>query len=616
MIHFFTIVLVAALFLGILLNLATESQTRRQLTGIAAVIAAVIGVLIYGYGFVYTFGPGLIAIFRALLAICRMFAGVNEFGTIQNTPILQNSVVVAIFWMGHFLAFYVTASTAVAALGGKLLYKIRSMLLKRGELLVIFGVENESLAYARNIRKNKHVTILFVDERCDASLEAAVSALGAIVDRSEGALKPDERFLRRIGVKPGKRKILFAAISSDSIRNLSWAKQLQQALEKSGIYPEQTSLLLKGVEEQKAGEFLGLENNGFGMVYAFNEYSLAARLMVSSIAPCDTISFDEVGKAKESFAAVIIGFGQMGRAALKQLTMNGQFDGSEFRVDVFDQNIQAGSLYGTQLIENHQINFHEGGGRSEGFYHFLKEFGNELKYIVISTGDQQENQEIAQELEDWYGGLDNKPAIIQITKKGLLCSYGEKTDLTYKEIYDSDAMNLERMDHLAMVINQQYCAENGKTAEENWKSCDYFSRMSCRASADFAGAVLKAAGKTEEELLAGEWRPDTELLEHLAITEHQRWCAFHEVMGYRTMEDSLWQERAQAYLSEKAQKGRSSVRIGKDTKHKLHACLIPWDALDELSQRENLITGGHVDYKEMDRQNVLALPLLLGEIRE
>ncbi len=614
MIHFFTIVLVAALFLGILLNLATESQTRRQLTGISAVIAAVIGVLIYGYGFVYTFGPGLIAIFRALLAICRMFAGVNEFSTIQNAPILQNSIVIAFFWMGHFLAFYVTASTAVAALGGKLLYKIRSILLKRGDLLVIYGVGNESLAYARNIKKKKHVTILFVAESCDAALEAAVTAIGAIVDRSEGALKPDERFLHRIGIQPGKRKILFAALSNDSIRNLAWAKQLQTALEKAGIHPEQTSLLLQGVEEQKAGEFLGLGDNGFGAVYAFNEYSLAARLMVSSISPWDTISFDEAGRAKESFAAAIIGFGQMGRAALKQLTMNGQFDGSEFRVDVFDQNIQAGSFYGTQLVENHQIHFHEGGGRSEGFYQFLKDHGNELKYIVISTGDQQENQEIAQELEDWYGGRDSKPAIVQITKKGLLCSYGEKTDLTYKEIYDSDAMDLEKMDSLAMTINQQYCADNGKTAEENWKSCDYFSRMSCRASADFAGAVLKAAGKTEEELLAGEWKPDSELLEHLAITEHLRWCTFHEVMGYRTMEDSVWQERADAYLSEKEQNGRSSIRIGKDTRHKLHACLITWDALDELSRRENRVTGGHVDYKEMDRQNVLALPLLLGKM--
>lgn len=46
---------------------------------------------------------------------------------------------------------------------------------------------------------------------------------------------------------------------------------------------------------------------------------------------------------------------------------------------------------------------------------------------------------------------------------------------------------------------------------------------------------------------------------------------------------------------------------------RLHACIIPWDGLDALSERENAVTGGHVDYKAMDRDNVLALPALLRE---
>jgi hypothetical protein len=42
-----------------------------------------------------------------------------------------------------------------------------------------------------------------------------------------------------------------------------------------------------------------------------------------------------------------------------------------------------------------------------------------------------------------------------------------------------------------------------------------------------------------------------------------------------------------------------------------HACLIPWEALDGLSDRENSVTGGQVDYKQMDRNNILALPNVL-----
>ena len=51
--------------------------------------------------------------------------------------------------------------------------------------------------------------------------------------------------------------------------------------------------------------------------------------------------------------------------------------------------------------------------------------------------------------------------------------------------------------------------------------------------------------------------------------------------------------------------------IGKDLGERLHCCLIPWEDLDDLSARENAVTGKSVDYKQMDRNNVLTLPELL-----
>ena len=41
------------------------------------------------------------------------------------------------------------------------------------------------------------------------------------------------------------------------------------------------------------------------------------------------------------------------------------------------------------------------------------------------------------------------------------------------------------------------------------------------------------------------------------------------------------------------------------------SCLFPWEALDALSEKENSITGGSVDYKQMDISNVMILPDLL-----
>ena len=54
----------------------------------------------------------------------------------------------------------------------------------------------------------------------------------------------------------------------------------------------------------------------------------------------------------------------------------------------------------------------------------------------------------------------------------------------------------------------------------------------------------------------------------------------------------------------------------KDTKAKLHACIIPWEDLDALSERESRAKGTPVDYKQMDRDNVLAIKDQLMEIEK
>jgi hypothetical protein len=56
------------------------------------------------------------------------------------------------------------------------------------------------------------------------------------------------------------------------------------------------------------------------------------------------------------------------------------------------------------------------------------------------------------------------------------------------------------------------------------------------------------------------------------------------------------------------------TRIAKNADDLTHACLVPWEQLDTLSKRENAVTGGQVDYKAMDRNNVLAVPDILRQV--
>ena len=184
------------------------------------------------------------------------------------------------------------------------------------------------------------------------------------------------------------------------------------------------------------------------------------------------------------------------------------------------------------------------------------------------------------------------------------------------DIYTADVLSSEHIDRMAILLNQSYCKGNGRSAEENWRSCDYFSRMSSRASADYASAFLRMAHINADEAVSGQWQPNDELLENMARSEHLRWCAFHYAMGFRAMTPQEFQERCNVYLAEKGAHGLTKYRIGKDLTQRIHCCLIPWDDLDELSDRENKVTGGHVDYKQMDRDNVLALPELLCACKE
>lgn len=490
-------------------------------------------------------------------------------------------------------------------MGERLLRSIRVTLLRRGTLLLVYGVHENSIHYGRSAVRNRR-SVLYVDSSCSPAMEREIAAMGAVLDRRPDAVNPSPGFLRRVGIRPGKRRVEVAAMQPDGGENFAFAMAFAKAMRSAGIRPEQTALLSCGIGEQA----IELQKAGFGSVFDTDPYDLTARQTIRVHRPCDMITFDAQGRAAEDFHAVILGFGRMGRAMLTQLILNGQFDGSRFRADVFDPGAQNGFLHDRELTRRYDIRFHAAAGFSDDFYAFLEAERGSIRCIVLCTGSSRTNAEMADDLTEWYRGAARRPAILRATRDEMCGEDGKP-----RFVWLRDGIDLRRMDDMAMQINQHYHRGNGRTAEENWRDCDYFSRMSCRASADFAPAVLRASGKTEEQVLAGDWPPDPETMEHLAVTEHLRWCAFHYVMGYRPMDAAVYAERAEKWRSETRENGKASFQIGKDPVRRLHACLIPWEELGALSARENAITGGHVDYRDMDRENVLALRDILSVMR-
>lgn len=609
----------AALFLAVFINLAASPKLSTRIIAICAVITAVGGLIIYGSCYAALLDNTLLAVLRSAFSVCTLFLGENGYDLICDAPPMQNAWVEAAFWILQFMGVFAATGAAVSVIGARFLRRLRLRVNRRKKLAIIYHVSSETIGFARQLLEDTDVAVLFVDESADSDCSDAVASLNCVLRSDQDALEANDRFLKSIGISPRRKHITLYALSDDEIANQMYASALLTALEKRGIDPDLLSLSIIGAEDQTQNILLRGENSyGFGNVITVNATDMAARLLIHRRPPCDCIDFDENGKALQDFHALVIGCGSAGQAVIKQLIMNSQFEGSNFHMTLFDPNydeVMGKMLFECkELFQNYSIDVHRHDARSTQMYSFLSEKLASLHYIVVSTGNDDLNNEIAKQLRHFITLQGSNLAVHLCSSRGVRV-LADGISLQW-DIYTREVLSSEHIDRLAMLLNQSYCQGNGRSAEENWRSCDYFSRMSSRASADYASAFLRMAHCTAEDVSRGQWQPSAALLENMARSEHLRWCAFHYAMGFRSMTAKEFEERCQTYLAEKAAHGSTKYRIGKDLTRRTHCCLISWEQLDALSEAENKVTGGHVDYKQMDRDNVLALPELLRASQE
>lgn len=603
---------------AMLILVAARPKLAMRISGVLLVFVAVAGMLLYGYGFAATDDDMVLVCVRSLFCVCGMFLGSAEFKDAVGEVLFQNSWVELIFWLVHLLALYVTVSATLAAFASRFLGKAWLRIAKWKELHLIYGISEASLDYARELISEK-TAVVFIEERPEEGQLAAVSEMGAFVRMDEKALDADPVFLKSLGVKGNRRRVSLYALGIDSTQNFSYARKLLRSLQNCSVPAEQTSLIIQGREDSAASGLQAMgDTYGYGFVTVYQEAGLAARLLVQTAPPSATISFDEEGRAQQDFEAMIIGFGQVGQAVLKNLIMCGQFAGSTFRAAVVSPdctNVRgAFSGIAEEITKHYDIDFFSLDARSPELYDLLHRRGRKLRYLVICTGSISRNREIADDLTLFVERNGMNCGIFQCSHQGVLVYDPDDKVFASHTLYRPQVLNARTMDEKAMVINHFYMGSSGSTPVDDWMNCDFFSRMSCRASADFMGAMLRIAGKTEREVLEDGWNLSEAQLENLSITEHLRWCAFHFCMGFRPMSREEFESRASEYLAQKEKTGKPVIRIGKNMADRTHACLVSWEELDELSERENAITGKNVNYKAYDTENVLAIPKML-EVR-
>ena len=610
------VILSTALFLALIANLALKPAFSSRLTTRCMVFCALSALVIYGVGFAEATGSVVISIMRTPLTVTRMFVGINDLGTIQGTTLVRTPLGLTFFWLVHMMAFFSTASTALVTLGAAGLRQLRLLLLRRGDLVILFGINDNTIAVGKECLEQRGNSVVFIADTADSTVVSDLNGLGMSVITGQDAIDSGDETIRTL--HPSGRKVSVYALDESEDQNLYYALKLKEALRLAGVKAENTRITLPGEEEILTSMLqVTPDEYGFGYVHVFEVGDLASRAMLRVCPPWELMTFDEDGRTTEDFDCVVIGFGRYGQAALRRLVMNGQFAGSSFRAAVFSPNVkkEAGYLLtdSDSLFKNYDISLVKADGRSRDLFQYLSANLTTLKLIAVCTGDEVMDREISDSLMLFLKRRQaERIAVVQCSRRGARYQETIGSPILTQEVYSLSMLSAEEADRDAIVLNAVY-DHSDKSDWEKWVACDTFSKMSSRASADYFPAFLKASGRTREQVIGGDWDLFPSMLDSLGEAEHKRWMAFHFAMGYCPMTRKEWDINAETYRRMIDEGKATGFRISKNQRGRTHACLIPWEELDELSERENAVTGHNVDYKQMDIDNVLALPKLLRD---
>ena len=244
-------------FLAVILSLAVSKSANNKIIGVCSAVAISVGILAYGYGYSYQTGFSFSIVIKTLLMVCRMFSGGNDFDVIKEAPLFRYDLVVTLFWVGHFMAFYMTASAAVKLLGERMLKTLRTRMLRTGEVCLVYEATPDTVRLV-GTRKRKRPIVL-VSEQSDMIAGALADSLGGVAFDGGRTACADEKFLKTIGVKGSRRRLDIFCIGDDPTRNVRYAEALLPALEEREVDPGVTSLFLLGVPEERASRMLAAD---------------------------------------------------------------------------------------------------------------------------------------------------------------------------------------------------------------------------------------------------------------------------------------------------------------------------------------------------------------------
>lgn len=400
-----------------------------------------------GYDYSGSHGSAVTLCLRSVLSSFEMFLSKsNLIGIADNCK--GNMYYMLCFATIHALAVAVSMMVAVLCFGRRVQHWLRGkmwQIWKTDEALDVFwGLNEKSFALAMDIQRNSKTgdaRFVFVDfplqEESPSKGQSfsgilglfsyKVNALKRIAglrnfillksSRRPSAVEPCERDfldsmniykLRRMMGKAGS--VRFFIMTDDEESNLKAAINMLEAEvcgnEGFKIYCSARKTMLNRLIEEKWGDRLQLiDDSRTAVVQLKMDWKEGTH-------PIDYVDIDkEKGAVTSKFKALIVGFGTTGQDALRFIYEFSAFPDSDGRkspveIHVVDKNLLPAKgaflqeVPALTMLEGKEIFFHEESAESEGFVKFIESNIMDLNYVVVATGSDDVNLEVASMIMD------------------------------------------------------------------------------------------------------------------------------------------------------------------------------------------------------------------------
>ena len=343
--------------------------------------------------------------------------------------------------------------------------------------------------------------------------------------------------------------------------------------------------------------------------------------------PIDYVDIDkERGVVTSEFRALIVGFGTTGQDALRFLYEFSAFTGidqkkSPVQLHVVDCNMDKlkGGFYqevpGMSMLEGKEIFLHNLNFNSMEFNQFLDTNINELNYVIIATGNDEQNIEFASAIMErvfsqrkekahhlkvfvrMYSEANRIKFNSAINVYAQFCKEENYLPLEFfgdtKTLYTRDVIIDNRYEQQAKEFYKAYC--KATSSSDSWeKRADkekdklggiYGMRSLRRKEGQdkancqhcYTKQQLLNLENRNEPLELPEWTETESILDHegatenhwlvclynVAICEHLRWNASHLMMGYVPMTPDV----------------KKHIDSTCDERTKQHTCIVDWNQL-------------------------------------